>query len=57
VNAAINGDHRTPEAKAWDVFRKPKKVPDFLGFLSDMTVVEIRPGSQGVTMLNQKPLP
>ena len=51
VNAAINGDHRTPEAKARDVFRKPKEVLDFLGFRSDMTVVEIWPGGGWYTSI------
>lgn len=51
VDAAINGDHRTPEAKARDVFRKPKEVLGFLGFRSDMTVVEIWPGSGWYTSI------
>ena len=44
LDAAIQGDHRKPEDKARDVYRKPKEVLDFLGFSSDMTVVEILPG-------------
>jgi predicted methyltransferase len=44
LDAAIAGDHRTAEDKARDAFRKPKQVLDFLGFRSDMTVVEIWPG-------------
>ena len=44
LDAAITGDHRTAEDKARDVYRKPKEVLDFLGFRSDMTVVEIWPG-------------
>ncbi len=51
VDAAVTGDHRTTEAKARDVFRKPKEVLDFLGFRSDMTVVEIWPGGGWYTSI------
>lgn len=44
VEAAIAGEHRSAEEKARDAFRKPKEVLDFLGFRSDMTVVEVWPG-------------
>lgn len=44
VAAAIQGEHRSAEAKARDIYRKPMEVLDFLGFRSDMTVVEIWPG-------------
>lgn len=45
VEAALSGDHRSAEDKARDVYRKPMDVLDFLGFRSDMTVVEIWPGT------------
>ncbi len=45
VNAAINGAHRSAESKARDIYRKPYETLEFLGFRSDMTVVEIWPGS------------
>jgi len=51
VDAAINGDHRTAEDKARDVYRKPREVLDFLGFRSDMTVVEIWPGGGWYTKI------
>ena len=51
VDAAINGDHRPAEDKARDVYRKPKQVLDFLGFRSDMTVVEIWPGGGWYTRI------
>lgn len=44
LRAALQGEHRDAEAKARDVYRKPMDVLDFLGFQSDMTVVEIWPG-------------
>lgn len=51
VDAAINGDQRTAEDKARDVYRKPKQVLDFLGFRSDMSVVEIWPGGGWYTKI------
>jgi predicted methyltransferase len=51
VDAAINGDQRTAEDKARDVYRKPKEVLDFFGFRSDMTVVEIWPGGGWYTKI------
>ncbi len=45
LTTAINGDHRSAESKARDVYRKPFETLSFLGFRSDMTVVEIWPGS------------
>ncbi len=51
VDAAISGDHRPAEDKARDVYRKPKEVLDFLGFRSDMTVVEIWPGGGWYTKI------
>jgi predicted methyltransferase len=51
LDAAIGGDHRSPDQKARDVWRKPREVLDFLGFRSDMTVVEIWPGSGWYTQI------
>ena len=51
VDAAINGDHRTDEQKARDASRKPRETLEFLGFRSDMTVVEIWPGSGWYTQI------
>ncbi len=51
LDKAINGDHRTAEEKARDVYRKPKEVLDFFGFRSDMTVVEIWPGGGWYTKI------
>jgi predicted methyltransferase len=44
LSAAINGDHRSTENKARDVYRKPLETLSFLGLRADMTVVEIWPG-------------
>lgn len=44
LKAAIDGAHRSDKNKARDVYRKPMQVLDFLGFRSDMKVVEIWPG-------------
>lgn len=44
LDSAIQGEHRTAEAKARDKYRKPKEVLEFMDFRSDMTVVEIWPG-------------
>ncbi len=51
VDAAINGEHRTEAHKARDEYRKPREVLDFLGFRSDMTVVEIWPGGGWYTQI------
>jgi len=51
VDAAINGQQRPAADKARDVYRKPKEVLDFLGFRSDMTVVEIWPGGGWYTKI------
>lgn len=51
LDAAINGEHRTAEAKARDRYRKPKETLEFLGFRSDMTVLEIWPGSGWYTQI------
>lgn len=51
VDAAINGDHRTDAQKARDAARKPREVLEFLGFRSDMTVVEIWPGGGWYTQI------
>jgi predicted methyltransferase len=44
LDAAISGDHRSDANKARDQYRRPKETLAFLGFRSDMTVVEIWPG-------------
>lgn len=44
IDSAIHGEHRSEKNKARDQYRKPAEVLDFLGFRSDMTVVEIWPG-------------
>lgn len=51
VDAAINGEHRPAESKARDGARKPRETLDFLGFRSDMTVVEVWPGSGWYTQI------
>ena len=40
LDAALNGDHRSPENKARDRYRRPKETLAFFGFRSDMTVVK-----------------
>ncbi len=45
LKAAIAGEHRSADNRARDAYRKPMETLDFLGFRSDMTVVEIWPGS------------
>ena len=44
LDAAIAGGHRSEQNSARDRYRKPVEVLEFLGFRSDMTVVEIWPG-------------
>jgi predicted methyltransferase len=44
LDAAISGEHRSPENRARDRYRRPKETLAFFGFRSDMTVVEIWPG-------------
>lgn len=45
LDAAVAGEHRSAESKARDVYRRPKETLAFFGFRSDMTVVEIWPGT------------
>ncbi len=45
LQAAIQGEHRSADNRARDIYRKPLETLDFLGFRPDMTVVEIWPGS------------
>jgi predicted methyltransferase len=45
LDAALSGEHRSAENKARDVYRHPKETLAFFGFRSDMTVVEVWPGS------------
>lgn len=51
LNKAINGEHRSADAKARDAYRKPLQALSFLGFRSDMTVVEIWPGAGWYTQI------
>ena len=51
VDAAIAGGHRGTEAKARDKYRRPKETLEFLGFRSDMTVLEIWPGGGWYTQI------
>ena len=44
LDAAISGDHRSDRNRARDQYRRPRETLAFLGFRSDMTVVEISPG-------------
>ena len=44
VKAAIAGEHPSDENKARDRYRKPAETLEFLGFDSEMTVVEVWPG-------------
>jgi len=45
LDAAIAGEHRSDENRARDQFRHPKETLAFFGLRSDMTVVEIWPGT------------
>jgi predicted methyltransferase len=45
LDKAISGEHRSAENKARDKYRRPKETLAFFGFRSDMTVVEIWPGT------------
>ncbi len=51
VDAAIVGEHRGAEAKARDQYRHPREVLDFMGFRSDMTLLEIWPGDGWYTQV------
>jgi predicted methyltransferase len=51
LQAAIAGDHRTPEEKARDAWRHPKETLAFFGVEPDMTVVEIWPGGGWYTKI------
>ncbi len=44
LNAAIEGSHRSAADRARDQYRNPKDTLAFMGFRSDMTVVEFSPG-------------
>jgi predicted methyltransferase len=44
LDAALGGEHRSPENKARDAYRHPKETLAFFGFRSNMTVVEVWPG-------------
>lgn len=45
LEAAITGDHRSASNVARDVYRHPRETLEFFGLQSNMTVVEIWPGS------------
>ena len=45
LDAAIAGEQRSEENRARDQYRHPKETLAFFGFRSDMTVVEIWPGT------------
>ncbi len=45
IDAAISGAHRSEENRARDQYRHPKETLAFFGFRSDMTVVEVWPGT------------
>ena len=51
LDAAIAGDHRTPEEKARDVWRHPKETLTFFGVEPGMTVVEVWPGGGWYTKI------
>ena len=51
LDAAIDGEHRPAEARARDGARKPRETLEFLGFRSDMTVVEVWPGTGWYTQI------
>ncbi len=51
VDDAISGEHRSAENKARDLYRHPREALEFLGFRSDMTVLEIWPGSGWYTQI------
>lgn len=51
LDAAIAGEHRTPEEKARDLWRHPKETLTFFGVGPDMTVVEIWPGGGWYTKI------
>jgi predicted methyltransferase len=44
IDAAIHGKHRSDRNRARDQYRRPKETLAFLGFRSDMIVVEFSPG-------------
>ncbi|MCB1049888.1 MAG: class I SAM-dependent methyltransferase [Acidobacteria bacterium] len=44
LQKVVDGDHRSPENKARDVYRHPAETLAFFGIKPDMTVVEISPG-------------
>jgi len=44
IDAAILGKHRSDRNRARDQYRRPKETLAFLGFRSDMSVVEFSPG-------------
>lgn len=45
LDAALAGNHRTPENRARDIYRHPKETLQFFGIRQDMTVVEVWPGA------------
>ena len=51
LDAAIAGEHRSAENRARDRYRRPLETLAFFGFRSDMTVVEIWPGTGWYTQI------
>ena len=51
VDAAIAGEHRSAENKARDQYRHPRETLEFLGFRSNMTVLEVWPGGGWYTQI------
>lgn len=47
LEQAIQGEHRSEQNKARDVYRHPKETLEFFGIRPDMTVVEVWPGAGG----------
>ncbi|HUO81485.1 MAG TPA: methyltransferase [Gammaproteobacteria bacterium] len=45
IAKAVDGEHRTAEARARDEYRHPAETLDFFGIEEDMTVVELWPGA------------
>jgi predicted methyltransferase len=45
LSKAIAGDHRAAENSARDAARHPKETLEFFGFMPDLTIIEVFPGS------------
>ncbi len=51
VDAALASEHRGAEDKARDQYRHPRETLEFLGFRSNMTIVEVWPGGGWYTQI------